>query len=837
MLIHLEKLGKTFGEKVVLHDVTASVEREDRIGIVGQNGAGKTTLLKILTGEYQDYEGEFSVTHGVTLGYLEQNAKLDATLDIYGEMRATFAPVLDAMAQMQILERRMAAQPDNADLLAQHDALQNIVDAADGYNMDVNIKKVLSGMGFAQDTWQKNIAVLSGGELTRLRLAKLLLEKPDVLILDEPTNHLDFATMEWLENYLKGYSGAVLVVSHDRYFLDNVCTKIWEVSFQTMTTYKGNFSAYLPQKEAADALRQKQHDADVALAEKLQDYVDRNLVRASTTKMAQSRRRQLEKLEITEAPKDETNQLKFRFEYDVEPWNELVMLKNLSIKIGERTLLEPFTYTVCRGQRLIIAGPNGAGKSTLMQVLDGKRRPSGGMVRLGTGARPSIFAQQQNRLGQGRVIDAIWNKYPRMTELEVHSHLAKLGFRGDTVFKPCEALSGGELARLRFAEIVLERPNLLFLDEPTNHLDAESILWLEHFLHNYQGAVLAVTHDRYFLDNVAEWICEVDRGHLYPYKGNYSTYLETKAARIEAQGNRDAKLAKRMEAELEWVRSSPKARQAKNKARLERYNQMENEARNNKKLDFSEIQIPAGPRLGSTVLEANHIHKAFGERVLIDDLSFTLPRNGIVGVIGPNGVGKSTLFKTIVGLEPLTSGELKIGDTVKISYVDQNREGLDPNKNLWEAVSGGLDFIEVAGVEVPTRAYVASFGFKGADQQKLTGVLSGGERNRLNLALTLKQGGNLLLLDEPTNDLDVETLESLENALLEFPGCAVVISHDRWFLDRVATHILAWEGDDDNPAKWYWFEGNFQAYQENKVTRLGEDAARPHRLHKKLVRG
>ena len=350
---------------------------------------------------------------------------------------------------------------------------------------------------------------------------------------------------------------------------------------------------------------------------------------------------------------------------------------------------------------------------------------------------------------------------------------------------PVNVCSGGERRRVALCKLLLEAPDLLLLDEPTNHLDAESILWLEQFLHQYKGAVIAVTHDRYFMDNVAEWICEVDRGHLYPYKGNYSTYLETKAKRLEIQGAKDAKLAKRLKNELDWVRSSPKARQAK----------------------------------------------------LIDDLSFTLPRNGIVGVIGPNGVGKSTLFKTIVGLEPLTSGELKIGDTVKISYVDQNREGLDPNKNLWEAVSGGLDFIEVAGVEVPTRAYVASFGFKGADQQKLTGVLSGGERNRLNLALTLKQGGNLLLLDEPTNDLDVETLESLENALLEFPGCAVVISHDRWFLDRVATHILAWEGDDDNPAKWYWFEGNFQSYQENKVARLGEDAARPHRLHKKLVRG
>ena len=501
MLIHLEKLGKSFGEKVVLHDVSASVEKEDRIGIVGQNGAGKTTLLKILTGVYTDYDGEFSVTHGVTLGYLEQNAKLDATLDLYGEMRSTFAPVLDAMAQMQVLERKMAAQPDDTELLARHDQLQNIVDAADGYNMDVNIKKVLSGMGFAQDTWQKNIAVLSGGELTRLRLAKLLLEKPDVLILDEPTNHLDFATMEWLENYLKSYSGAVLVVSHDRYFLDNVCTKIWEVSFQTMTTYKGNFSAYLPQKEAADALRQKQHDADVALAEKLQDYVDRNLVRASTTKMAQSRRKQLEKLEITEAPKDETNQLKFRFEYDVEPWNELVLLKNLTIKIGERTLLEPFTYTVCRGQRLVIAGPNGAGKSTL-----------------GTGARPSIFAQQQNRLGQGRVIDVIWNKYPRMTELEVRSHLAKLGFRGETVFKPCEALSGGELARLRFAEIVLERPNLLFLDEPTNHLDIYTRENLTEALMAYTGTLLLVTHDRHLMNSLACPILYLEDGKatLYP---------------------------------------------------------------------------------------------------------------------------------------------------------------------------------------------------------------------------------------------------------------------------------------------------------------------------------
>ncbi len=534
MLMNLEQIGKTFGEKVVLEDVTASVEREDRIGIVGQNGAGKTTLLKILTGEYTDYAGEFSLTHGVTVGYLAQNAKLDVTLDVYGEMRSTFAPVLDAMEQMQVLERKMAARPADPALLEQHGALQAVIDAADGYNMDVNIKKVLSGMGFAQDTWQKNVGVLSGGELTRLRIAKLLLEKPDILILDEPTNHLDFATMEWLENYLKGYAGAVMVVSHDRYFLDNVCTKIWEVAGCTLTVYKGNFSAYLPQKEAADALRQKQHDADVALAEKLQDYIDRNLVRASTTRMAQSRRKQLEKLEITEAPKDETNRLNFRFEYDIEPWNELVILKNLTIRIGSRTLLEPFTYTVCRGQRLVIAGPNGAGKSTLMQVLDGRRRPSGGMVRLGTGARPSIFEQQQHRAGAGRVIDAIWDKYPQMTELEVRSHLARLGFRGETVFKDCASLSGGELARLRFAEIVLERPNLLFLDEPTNHLDIYTRENLTEALMAYTGTLLLVTHDRHLMNSLACPILYLEDGKaaLYP---SYDALMGRAAPAVPAQ--------------------------------------------------------------------------------------------------------------------------------------------------------------------------------------------------------------------------------------------------------------------------------------------------------------
>ena len=521
MLIHLEKLGKSFGEKVVLHDVSASVEKEDRIGIVGQNGAGKTTLLKILTGVYTDYDGEFSVTHGVTLGYLEQNAKLDVTLDIYGEMRSSFAPVLDAMAQMQILEKKMAASPDDASLLEKHDELQNIIDAADGYNMDVNIKKVLSGMGFAQDTWSKNVGVLSGGELTRLRLAKLLLEKPDVLILDEPTNHLDFATMEWLENYLKGYSGAVLVVSHDRYFLDNVCTRIWEVSFQTMTTYKGNFSAYLPQKEAADALRQKQHDADVALAEKLQDYIDRNLVRASTTKMAQSRRRQLEKLEITEAPQDETNQLKFRFEYDVEPWNELVLLKNLTIKIGDRTLLEPFTYTVCRGQRLIIAGPNGAGKTTLIRAIVGVTGFDEGDIRIaGQSVKTDALACKRmtayvpdnpdiyeflTGIQYLNYLSDIFEVPADVRERRIRAYADRLSLTsalGDLI----SSYSHGMRQKLVLIGALVHEPTLLVLDEPFVGLDPEASFQVKEMLRELADGGAAVFFSSHVLE-VVEKLC------------------------------------------------------------------------------------------------------------------------------------------------------------------------------------------------------------------------------------------------------------------------------------------------------------------------------------------
>ena len=543
---------------------------------------------------------------------------------------------------------------------------------------------------------------------------------------------------------------------------------------------------------------------------------------------------------------------------------------------NDKVILDDVTLSFYPGAKIGVVGPNGMGKSTLLKIMAGKEDVSAGEARLTPGYTVGILEQEppldedktviENiRMAFGDILakidhfneigtemadpDADFDKLmEEMGQLQTEIDAAdawdldsQLSQAMDALQcpdpdAPVNILSGGERRRVALCRLLLEAPDLLLLDEPTNHLDAESVLWLEQFLHTYPGAVLAVTHDRYFLDNVAEWICEVDRGSLYPYKGNYSTYLETKAKRLAAQGQQQAKLAKRLEAELEWVRSSPKARQAKSKARLERYEQMEAQARSIKKLDFADIQIPVGPRLGSKVLVAEHIHKAFGDRVLIDDLSFTLPRNGIVGVIGPNGVGKSTLFKTIVGLEDLTSGSLEIGESVKISYVDQNREGIDPKKNVWEVVSDGLDYMKVGETEIPSRAYVASFGFKGSDQQKPSGVLSGGERNRLNLALTLKQGGNLLLLDEPTNDLDVETLESLEEALLNFPGCAVVVSHDRMFLDRIATHILAWEGTDENPGNWHWFEGNFESYQKNKIERLGPEAAKPHRIHRKLTR-
>ncbi len=542
---------------------------------------------------------------------------------------------------------------------------------------------------------------------------------------------------------------------------------------------------------------------------------------------------------------------------------------------GDKVVLDDVTLSFLPGAKIGVVGPNGAGKSSLLHIMAGVDRPSNGEARLMPGYTVGLLAQEppltEDKTVLGNIEEAVADTKAKLARFNTiaeqmatdytdelmaemgqlqeeldHADAwdidSKLELAMDALRCPppdadVTQLSGGERRRVALCKLLLQQPDLLLLDEPTNHLDAESVQWLEQHLAKYAGTVVAITHDRYFLDNVAQWILELDRGRTFPYEGNYSTYLAKKAERLAVQGRKDAKLQRRLTEELDWVRSNPRARQAKSKARLQRYDEMANEAEKTRKLDFEEIQIPPGPRLGNVVIEADHLRKGFGDRLLIEDLSFSLPRNGIVGVIGPNGVGKTTLFNMIVGQEAPDAGTVRVGETVQISYVDQNRAGLEASKSVWEVVSDGLDHLLVGKVEMPSRAYVAAFGFKGPDQQKPTGVLSGGERNRLNLALTLKQGGNVLLLDEPTNDLDVETLSSLENALLDFPGCAVVISHDRMFLDRVATHILAWEGDDGDPAKWFWYEGNFEAYEKNKVERLGAEAARPHRLtYRKLTR-
>jgi len=540
---------------------------------------------------------------------------------------------------------------------------------------------------------------------------------------------------------------------------------------------------------------------------------------------------------------------------------------------GDKVILDDVTLMFLPGAKIGVLGPNGAGKSTVLQIMAGLQQPSNGEAYLSPGYSVGILLQEPPLSEDKNVLEnvqegvaetiALLDRFNKVSEemaspdADYDKLLAEMGslqekldhlsawdldsqleqamdaLRCPPPDADVKVLSGGERRRVALCKLLLQKPDLLLLDEPTNHLDAESVLWLEQFLSKYEGTVVAITHDRYFLDNVAQWILELDRGRAYPYEGNYSTYLETKAARLKVEGQKDAKRAKRLAEELDWVRQNAKGRQVKSKSRLARYEEMAAEAEKARKLDFEEIQIPMGPRLGNIVVDVDNLSKGFGDRLLIDDLSFSLPRNGIVGVIGPNGAGKTTLFKMILGLETPDSGSIKVGETVKVSYVDQSRSGIDPKKSLWEVVSDGLDFMKVGAVEMPSRAYVSAFGFKGPDQQKAAGVLSGGERNRLNLALTLKMGGNLLLLDEPTNDLDVETLGSLENALLEFPGCAVVISHDRWFLDRVATHILAYEGE----SQWFWFEGNFESYEKNKIERLGAEAARPHRVtYRKLTR-
>ena len=757
-------------------------------------------------------------------------------MTIQDVLKSAFDPLLKKEERMnEICDHLGEADENEMEVLMEElGTIQDELTLHDFYTIDAKVEEVARALGLLDLGLDRDVTDLSGGQRTKVLLAKLLLEKPDILLLDEPTNYLDEEHIAWLKRYLLDYENAFILISHDIPFLNEVVNIIYHMENQELNRYVGDYDhfqeVYAVKKSQLEAAYRRQQQE----ISELKDFVARNKARVSTRNMAMSRQKKLDKMDVielaAEKPKPE-----FHFRYGRTPGRMLFETHDLVTGYDE-PLSKPLNLSMERGQKIAITGTNGIGKTTLLKSILGLIPSLSGSCELGENLQIGYFEQEVRGDNRTTCIEELWQDFPSYTQYEIRSALAKCGLTTKHIESQVRVLSGGEQAKVRLCKLINRDTNVLLLDEPTNHLDAESVLWLEQHLASYQGAVIAVTHDRYFLDHAAEWICEVDRGQLFPYKGNYSTYLETKAARMAAQGQAQAKLARRMERELEWVRSSPKARQAKSKARLANYDAMVAEAGKAKKLDFAEIQIPAGPRLGSKVLVAKNLHKEFDGRVLIDDLSFELPRNGIVGVIGPNGVGKTTLFKTIVGLEPLDGGELEIGETVKIAYVDQNRAGIDPDKKLWEVVSGGTDYMMVGETEVPSRAYVAAFGFKGADQQKPAGVLSGGERNRLNLALTLKEGGNLLLLDEPTNDLDVETLSSLEAALLDFPGCSVVVSHDRMFLDRIATHILAWEGDDENPGRWHFFEGNFEAYQADREARLGTEAAKPHRLHRKLTR-
>ncbi len=839
-LLSAHNLSLTFVTDNLFRDISFSVGERSRIGLVGMNGSGKTTLMKIITGGLTPSSGSLTRARDCRIAYLEQFLAADESDTLYQVVEQVFAPLIALEAELDAIAARLLEGADQQLISDQARLSERFADAG-GYSFRSRVRGALLGLGFSEADFSLPLSALSGGQRSKAALAKVLLTPAELMLLDEPTNHLDVDSVRWLESYLASYKGAFILISHDRYFLDQACEETWAMHHHSLHRYKGNYSSYLEQRAAAEESVAHRYSHQVKEIRRIEGIIEqqRRFNQARNYITIASKQKQLERLRADlVAPEKAERTLGFNFNSPPPGGHEVLEAAGLSKSFGDNHLFSAVNLCLNKGERVFLIGPNGCGKSTLMKIILGREAADSGYVRLGVNIFPAYYDQLHHALaGEETVLEHFTNAYPRLTQTQIRTMLGSFLFSGETVGKTLDMLSGGEKARLELMKLIMQPANLLLLDEPTNHLDAESVLWLEQHLASYEGAILAVTHDRYFLDHVAEWICEVDRGRLYPYEGNYSTYLEKKQERLQVQGKKDAKLAKRLRDELEWVRQNAKGRQAKSKARLSRYEEMAAEAERTRKLDFEEIQIPAGPRLGSLVLEATDLSKGFGDRQLIGGLSFTLPRNGIVGVIGPNGVGKTTLFKTIVGLEPLDGGELKIGETVKIAYVDQGRGGIDPKKTLWEVVSDGLDFIKVGNVEIPSRAYVASFGFKGPDQQKPAGVLSGGERNRLNLALTLKLGGNLLLLDEPTNDLDVETLGSLENALLEFPGCAVVVSHDRWFLDRVATHILAYEGTNENPSNWYWFEGNFAAYEENKVERLGADAARPHRVtYRKLTR-
>lgn len=810
------------GVRILLDNATATINPGQKVGLVGKNGCGKSTLLALLKNEISADGGSYTFPVSWQLAWVNQETP--------ALPQAALEYVIDGDREYRQLEAQLhdANERNDGHAIA---TIHGKLDAIDAWSIRSRAASLLHGLGFSNEQLERPVSDFSGGWRMRLNLAQALICRSDLLLLDEPTNHLDLDAVIWLEKWLKSYQGTLILISHDRDFLDPIVDKIIHIEQQSMFEYTGNYSSFEVQRATRLAQQQAMYESQQERVAHLQSYIDRFRAKATKAKQAQSRIKMLERMELI-APAHVDNPFRFSFRAPESLPNPLLKMAKVSAGYGDRIILDSIKLNLVPGSRIGLLGRNGAGKSTLIKLLAGELAPVSGEIGLAKGIKLGYFAQHQLEYlrADESPIQHLARLAPQELEQKLRDYLGGFGFQGDKVTEETRRFSGGEKARLVLALIVWQRPNLLLLDEPTNHLDAESVAWLERFLHDFEGTVVAITHDRYFLDNVAGWILELDRGEGIPWEGNYSSWLEQKDQRLAQEASQEAARRKSIEKELEWVRQGTKGRQSKGKARLARFEEL-NSTEYQKRNETNELFIPPGPRLGDKVLEVSNLRKSYGDRLLIDDLSFSIPKGAIVGIIGPNGAGKSTLFRMISGQEQPDSGTITLGETVKLASVDQFRDSMDNSKTVWEEVSGGLDIMKIGNTEMPSRAYVGRFNFKGVDQGKRVGELSGGERGRLHLAKLLQVGGNMLLLDEPTNDLDIETLRALENALLEFPGCAMVISHDRWFLDRIATHIL----DYQDEGKVEFFEGNFTEYEEYKKRTLGADALEPKRIKYKRI--